>query len=136
MLGEKRYVPKLVYHFHIDERTPDHSVLLQARARFGATTYRAFFTEIVRQCEMAGLAPGNRLYVDSTPVKANAGMESVGVRTLVEQHLADVEEHVEKIRPFVDAGFTEVALVQIGGESQPDFIAWAQEKLLPALRSL
>ena len=27
----------------------------------------------------------------------------------------DVQEHVEKIRPFVDAGFTEIALVQIGG---------------------
>jgi G6PDH family F420-dependent oxidoreductase len=48
----------------------------------------------------------------------------------------DVEEHVEKIRPFLDAGFTEVALVQIGGDHQAAFIAWAQEKLLPALRSL
>jgi G6PDH family F420-dependent oxidoreductase len=48
----------------------------------------------------------------------------------------DVEEHVEKIRPFLDAGFTEIALVQIGGEQQTPFIAWAQEQLLPALRSL
>ncbi|MBV8990469.1 MAG: TIGR03557 family F420-dependent LLM class oxidoreductase [Solirubrobacterales bacterium] len=49
---------------------------------------------------------------------------------------ADVEEHVEKIRPFIDAGFTEVALVQIGAEQQREFISWAQEQLLPALRSL
>jgi G6PDH family F420-dependent oxidoreductase len=49
---------------------------------------------------------------------------------------ADVEEHVEKIRPFVEAGFTEVALVQIGGEHQADFIRWAESELLPALRSL
>jgi alkanesulfonate monooxygenase SsuD/methylene tetrahydromethanopterin reductase-like flavin-dependent oxidoreductase (luciferase family) len=48
----------------------------------------------------------------------------------------DVEEHVEKIRPFLDAGFTEIALVQIGGEHQASFFAWAEEKLLPALRSL
>jgi G6PDH family F420-dependent oxidoreductase len=48
----------------------------------------------------------------------------------------DVEEHVEKIRPFVDAGFTEVALVQIGGEHQQPFIRWAHDELLPALRSL
>jgi G6PDH family F420-dependent oxidoreductase len=47
----------------------------------------------------------------------------------------DVEEHVEKIRPFIDAGFTEVALVQIGSDQEP-FIRWAQDKLLPALRSL
>ncbi len=48
----------------------------------------------------------------------------------------DVEEHVEKIKPFLDAGFTEVALVQIGDDSQEKFIAWAERELLPALRSV
>jgi G6PDH family F420-dependent oxidoreductase len=48
----------------------------------------------------------------------------------------DVEEHVEKIRPFIDAGFTEVALVQIGSDHQEPFMAWAEKELLPALRSL
>jgi G6PDH family F420-dependent oxidoreductase len=48
----------------------------------------------------------------------------------------DVEEHVEKIRHFIDAGFTEVALVQIGGDHQEPFIRWAEDELLPALRSL
>jgi G6PDH family F420-dependent oxidoreductase len=46
----------------------------------------------------------------------------------------DVGEHVNKIRRFGEAGFDEVALVQIGADSQPDFIAWAQRELLPALR--
>jgi G6PDH family F420-dependent oxidoreductase len=48
----------------------------------------------------------------------------------------DIEEHVEKIRPFIDAGFTEIALVQIGADQQDPFFSWAEEKLLPALRSL
>jgi G6PDH family F420-dependent oxidoreductase len=48
----------------------------------------------------------------------------------------DVEEHVEAIKPFIDAGFTEVALVQIGGDQQDEFISWAQSELLPALRKL
>ncbi|HLI60520.1 MAG TPA: TIGR03557 family F420-dependent LLM class oxidoreductase [Solirubrobacteraceae bacterium] len=48
----------------------------------------------------------------------------------------DLEAHVEAIRPFLDAGFTEVALVQIGGEHQEPFLRWAQETLLPALRGL
>lgn len=48
----------------------------------------------------------------------------------------DVEEHVEKIRPFVEAGFTEVAIVQIGGDHQDAFLRWAERELLPALRSL
>jgi G6PDH family F420-dependent oxidoreductase len=49
---------------------------------------------------------------------------------------ADVEEFVTKIKPFVDAGFTEVGLVQIGGEHQNGFIDWAERELLPALREL
>jgi G6PDH family F420-dependent oxidoreductase len=48
----------------------------------------------------------------------------------------DVAEHVEKINPFVEAGFTEIGLVQIGGEHQEKFIAWAERELLPALREL
>jgi G6PDH family F420-dependent oxidoreductase len=48
----------------------------------------------------------------------------------------DVDQHVEKIKAFVDAGFDEVALVQIGADQQGDFIEWAQRELLPALRAL
>lgn len=48
----------------------------------------------------------------------------------------DVEEHVSKIKPYIEAGFDQIALVQIGGESQRPFIDWAQRELLPALRAL
>ncbi|QLH25038.1 LLM class F420-dependent oxidoreductase [Streptomyces sp. Rer75] len=48
----------------------------------------------------------------------------------------DVTEFTEKIRPFVDAGFTDVALVQIGGDHQAPFFDWAEKQLLPALREL
>lgn len=48
----------------------------------------------------------------------------------------DVEEHVQAIKPYLDAGFDEVALVQIGGDCQEQFIAWAERELLPALREL
>ncbi len=48
----------------------------------------------------------------------------------------DVEQFVEAVRPYVAAGFGEVALVQIGGEAQQPFLAWAEKTLLPALREL
>jgi G6PDH family F420-dependent oxidoreductase len=48
----------------------------------------------------------------------------------------DVEEHVSKIKPFIEAGFTEIALVQVGAEEQAKFIRWAEQELLPALRAL
>jgi G6PDH family F420-dependent oxidoreductase len=46
-----------------------------------------------------------------------------------------VERHVAGIREFADAGFTHVALVQIGAETQERFISWAAKELLPALRA-
>ncbi|MFJ3171967.1 LLM class F420-dependent oxidoreductase [Streptomyces roseus] len=48
----------------------------------------------------------------------------------------DVDAFVEAVRPYVDAGFTEIALVQIGGDQQLPFLDWAEKKLLPALREL
>jgi G6PDH family F420-dependent oxidoreductase len=48
----------------------------------------------------------------------------------------DVDAHVAQLKPFVDAGYSHVALVQIGGGTQPEFLDWAQAELLPALRAL
>jgi G6PDH family F420-dependent oxidoreductase len=49
---------------------------------------------------------------------------------------SDVEQFVKAIRAFPDAGFTDVALVQIGGDHQGEFMEWAERELLPALRSV
>jgi G6PDH family F420-dependent oxidoreductase len=48
----------------------------------------------------------------------------------------DVATHVAGVKRFVDAGFTHVALVQIGGQAQDQFFAWSERELLPALRGL
>jgi G6PDH family F420-dependent oxidoreductase len=48
----------------------------------------------------------------------------------------DVREFVDAVRAYADAGFTEVALVQIGGGHQRPFLDWAEKELLPALREL
>ncbi|MER5727267.1 LLM class F420-dependent oxidoreductase [Streptomyces sp. NPDC002138] len=48
----------------------------------------------------------------------------------------DVDAFVDAVRPYAEAGFTEVALVQIGGDHQEPFLEWAEAKLLPALRDL
>jgi G6PDH family F420-dependent oxidoreductase len=47
----------------------------------------------------------------------------------------DVDAIVEAVRQFGEAGFTDVALVQIGDENQEDFLAFAEADLLPALRA-
>ncbi|MGP4000072.1 LLM class F420-dependent oxidoreductase [Streptomyces sp. 8N706] len=47
----------------------------------------------------------------------------------------DPEDFVEAVRPYVEAGFTEVALVQVGGDTQPAFLEWAHKTLLPEFRA-
>lgn len=48
----------------------------------------------------------------------------------------DIDRHVAAIRKYVDAGFTHVALVQVGGGLQGMFLDWAERELLPRLRNL
>jgi G6PDH family F420-dependent oxidoreductase len=46
----------------------------------------------------------------------------------------DVDAVVQAVRAYTDAGFTHVALVQIGHEHQDTFLRWSAKELLPALR--
>jgi transposase len=71
--------------YDLDEAPPEHSVLSEARRRFGPTVDQAFLTEVVRQCERAGLVRGDTLSADSTPVAADAGLDAVGSRAVVAQ---------------------------------------------------
>jgi G6PDH family F420-dependent oxidoreductase len=46
----------------------------------------------------------------------------------------DVGAVIEAAKAYADAGFTHLALVQIGGDRQTPFIEWSRQKLMPAWR--
>ncbi|MEV7548906.1 TIGR03557 family F420-dependent LLM class oxidoreductase [Amycolatopsis sp. NPDC089917] len=46
----------------------------------------------------------------------------------------DVDRIVKQVGEFEAAGFTDLALIQIGGDQQEPFLRFAEETLLPALR--
>ncbi|MGI8577417.1 MAG: TIGR03557 family F420-dependent LLM class oxidoreductase [Nocardioidaceae bacterium] len=46
----------------------------------------------------------------------------------------DVQPMVDSVRAFWDAGFTDIALVQVGDERKREFLDFAESELLPALR--
>jgi G6PDH family F420-dependent oxidoreductase len=46
----------------------------------------------------------------------------------------DLQPIVDAVSAYWKAGFTDVALVQIGGDQQSDFLSFAESDLLPALR--
>jgi len=46
----------------------------------------------------------------------------------------DVDAVLTAAKEYADAGFTQLALVQIGGDQQAPFIEWAQQILMPSWR--
>lgn len=46
----------------------------------------------------------------------------------------DVEPIVKAVSAYWDAGFTDIALIQVGADSQEEFCRFAEAELLPALR--
>ena len=46
----------------------------------------------------------------------------------------DVDAVIEAAKEYAEAGFTHLALVQIGGDQQRPYLEWAQTKLMPAWR--
>ena len=46
----------------------------------------------------------------------------------------DVDAVLAAAKEYADAGFTHLALVQIGGDQQTPFIEWSERKLMPAWR--
>ena len=77
----------LGYDFH--ESLPDHSSLTRIRERFGLTVFRRFFERIVEMCAEVGLVRGEELFFDATKVEANASLDSMRSRSLVESRLAE-----------------------------------------------
>ena len=63
--------------YDLESEIPNHSVLSKARARWGAKVFGSFFEQIVWQCIKAGLVDGNKLFIDSSLIDANASNNSV-----------------------------------------------------------
>ena len=70
------------------------------------------------------------------PTAFSSASSFVRPQDMAEQvpHGPDVAEFVDKLKPMVDAGYTHLCVVQIGGETQPDFLDFSERELLPALR--
>lgn len=90
--------------YDLDDEIPNHSILSKARARWGVTAFKAFFERIVWQCVEAGLVDGNKLFVDTSLIDADASNNSVvdtqSLKTRLnksykhlEERLDDLEDH-------------------------------------------
>jgi len=70
--------------YDIDEELPWHSTLSRTRQLYGQEVFQQLFREVLKQCIALGMVAGRRQSVDSVFVKANASMESLVEKEILE----------------------------------------------------
>jgi transposase len=70
--------------YDIDEPLPWHSTLSRTRQLYGEEVFRELFKNVLKQCIDKGMVAGKRQVMDSAPVKANASMDSLVVKEVLE----------------------------------------------------
>lgn len=83
----------------LEDKIPDHSALTKIRNRLGETIFESVFTEIVRQCQKAGLVKGKQLVTDGTLIDADASVDSIVERnpTPKDQEVAGKKPKKKKV---------------------------------------
>jgi transposase len=59
----------------LGDKVPDHSSLTRIRDRLGLDLFKAFFDEIIQQCQERNLIKGKRIMTDGTLIEANASLD-------------------------------------------------------------
>lgn len=69
---------------NIDEPLPWHSTLSRTRQLYGEEVFQQLFRQVLKQCIEKGMVAGRRQAVDSVFVKANASMDSLVEKEILE----------------------------------------------------
>jgi transposase len=78
--------------YDIDEPLPWHSTLSRTRQLYGEELFKDFFKQILKQCIDKGMVAGRRQVMDSVAVKANASMDSLIEKEILEDGAAYADE--------------------------------------------
>jgi transposase len=70
--------------YDIDEPLPWHSTLSRTRQLYGEGLFKDFFKQVLKQCVDKGMVAGRRKVMDSVAVKANASMDSLVEKAILE----------------------------------------------------
>ena len=70
--------------YDIDEALPWFSTLSRTRKLYGEDLFKKLFKQVLKQCIDKGMVAGKRQAMDSAPVKANASMDSLKEKTVLD----------------------------------------------------
>lgn len=80
--------------YDLDEELPWHSTISRTRGLFGEEVFRALFKQVLGLCVEKGMLSGKRQAIDSAFVKANASMDSLKEKEIIE----DGEHYLEELQ--------------------------------------
>jgi transposase len=83
--------------YDLDEELPWHSTLSRTRSLYGEEVFKELFTKVLSLCVSKGMLSGRRQAIDSAYIKANASMDSLVAKQIIEdgEHYLDELKHDE-----------------------------------------
>jgi transposase len=78
--------------YDIDEPLPWHSTLSRTRQLYGEQLFKQLFKDVLKQCIDKGMVAGRRQVMDSVAVKANAGMDSLTKKQILDDSSVYADE--------------------------------------------
>lgn len=94
--------------YDIDEPLPWHSTLSRTRQLYGESLFKQLFKQVLKQCIDKGMVAGRRQAMDSAPVKANASMDSLREKEV----LQDGDDYTDELTNNEDAPTNKVTAIR------------------------
>lgn len=79
--------------YNIDEALPWHSTLSRTRQMYGQEVFRTMFKKVLSLCIDKGMVSGKRQAMDSVAVQANASMESLKKKDIIN----DIDNYADEL---------------------------------------
>lgn len=70
--------------YDLDEELPWHSTISRTRALYGEEVFKELFTKVLSLCVSKSMLSGRRQAIDSAYIKANASMDSLVAKQIIE----------------------------------------------------
>jgi transposase len=100
--------------YDLDEPLPWHSTICRTRQLLGEEVFRELFKQVLRQCVQKGMVKGRRQAMDSVHVKANASMDSLKEKEIVQ----DADTYAGELSEEADEGEEEKRTVSARKQQQ------------------
>src|SRR5678809_1746394 len=100
--------------YDIDEPLPCHSTLSRTRQLYGEELFKQLFKEVLKQCIDKGMVSGRRQVMDSVAVKANASMDSLIAKEILDDTSTYADELKEGCLLYTSDAADERSSVDLG----------------------